>query len=342
MAHSARRFCNPAVIFHAPQEVQVIERGLLKPKPGEVVIRNSCSLISTGTELTLLEGGQEPDSLWGRLTSYPATPGYCAAGKVVSVGAGVERSWLGKRVSTCAWMSHAKFMRASVSELRLIHRPIEDEYAVFSTLAEIVMNGVRRARLQAGEAVVVYGLGLLGQLAVRFCRICGARPVIGVDISAFRRSLLPHEPAVLGVDPRNEDVPAAVKAATKGRLADAVFEVTGVADLIPSEFGVLREQGRFIVLSSPRGKTAFDFHDLCNRFSYTIIGAHNMSHPRHETADNPWTPVRNASLFFDWIADSEIDLRPLISHRQVGVRAPDVYRRLLQDRGQAMGVILLW
>ncbi|MCX7935306.1 MAG: zinc-binding alcohol dehydrogenase, partial [Planctomycetota bacterium] len=254
----------------------------------------------------------------------------------------VDRSWLGKRVSSCAWMSHAKFMRASVPELRLIHRPISDEYAVFSTLAEIVMNGVRRARLQAGEAVVVYGLGLLGQLAVRFCRLCGARPVFGVDISAFRRRLLPRDPAVRGIDPQAEDVAAAVKAATGGYLADAVFEVTGVAELIPAEFSALREQGRFIVLSSPRGKTAFDFHDLCNRPSYTIIGAHNMSHPRQESADNPWTPARNAALFFDWIADGEIDLKPLITHRQAGVRAPEIYQRLMQDRGQAMGVVLRW
>src|SRR5437899_9483563 len=32
----------------------------------------------------------------------------------------------------------------------------------------------------------VYGMGLLGQLAARFCRLCGARPVIAMDVAESR------------------------------------------------------------------------------------------------------------------------------------------------------------
>ena len=38
------------------------------------------------------------------------------------------------------------------------------------------MNGVRRGQIQFGESVVIYGLGLLGQLTAQFSGICGAKP----------------------------------------------------------------------------------------------------------------------------------------------------------------------
>ncbi|MBI4530470.1 MAG: hypothetical protein HY709_03010 [Candidatus Latescibacteria bacterium] len=51
---------------------------------------------------------------------------------------------------------------------------------------------------------------------------------------------------------------------------------------------------------------------------------------------------RHAELFFDLIADGELLIEPLISHRERYAEAPRLYEMLLQDRSQAMGVILEW
>lgn len=126
-------------------------------------------------------------------------------------------------------------------------------------------------------------------------------------------------------------------------MADVVFEVTGNPDIIPKEFEALRPQGRMVLLSSPTGPTAsFDFHDLCNSPSYSIIGAHNGSHPDNATPYNQWTQHRHAELFFDYLADGELELAPLISHRAPYAKAPELYAMLLEDRSRAMGVILEW
>jgi len=125
-------------------------------------------------------------------------------------------------------------------------------------------------------------------------------------------------------------------------MADLAFEVTGNASLIPSEFSALRKQGRFVILSSPRGKTEFDFHDLCNGPSFSIIGAHNFSHPPVATLDNPWTMERDAEFYFDLLSDGEIDVEKLISHRVNYAEAGDIYSQLLEDRSSAMGVIIDW
>ena len=98
-----------------------------------------------------------------------------------------------------------------------------------------------------------------------------------------------------------------------------------------------------VILSSPRGAgTLFNFHDLCNRPSHTIIGAHISSHPPAETLATRWTQRRHAELFFDLIATGELHLDALVSHRVCYREAPVIYGALLEDRAQAMGVMLDW
>jgi threonine dehydrogenase-like Zn-dependent dehydrogenase len=217
------------------------------------------------------------------------------------------------------------------------------EQMPLGTLGQTVMNGVRRSGAGWGDAVVVFGVGLLGQLAVRFCRLAGARPVIAVDVARDRLDRLPRDEAIVVVDAANTDVPTAVAEATRGRMADVVFEVTGNPELIPAEFAALKpSEGRLMMLSSPRGPSSFDFHDLCNRPSHTIIGAHIDSQPEWSTAANPWNRHRNSELFFDLIATGELDLEPLITRRRNYCEAPAAYLDLLADRSHELAVILDW
>ena len=88
--------------------------------------------------------------------------------------------------------------------------------------------------------------------------------------------------------------------------------------------------------------TEFDFHDLCNTRSISIIGAHNASTAVRGELDLPWTHSRHTELFYDLIADKEIDLQPLISHRAPYTDAPTFYHQLLEDRSGLMGVVLEW
>jgi 2-desacetyl-2-hydroxyethyl bacteriochlorophyllide A dehydrogenase len=316
----------------------VEDREVPEPGPDQVLIRTRRTLISTGTELTILSGEFPPESAWSAYGRFPFIPGYDNVGTVTELGEGVDRSWRGQRVGTYA--AHAAWVTAPVAALRPIADQVGDEQAAFFTLAEIVMNGVRRGQVTWGEAVVIYGAGLLGQLAARFCRLAGARPVIVVDVSEGRLELLPQ--GVCRAQGKDGEVVESVAELTRGRMADVVFEVTGIPELVPEEFQVLRPQGRMVVLSSPRGSSAFDFHDLCNAPSYTIIGAHNSSHPPLETPGTPWTQQRHAALFFDLLSDGAMEVSSLISHRVPFRSAPQVYQMLLRDRTQAMGVLLEW
>jgi len=331
---------NVAVVFSKPCTVVLEQKPMPRLKEGEVLIRTRKTLISTGTELTILSGEFPKDSMWAKYGVFPSQPGYDNVGTIVEVGEKVSGELVGKRVAT--YGAHARYVSSNQDMLRFVRDEVSDEEAAFFTIAEIALNSVRRANVRLGESAVIYGAGLLGQLTAQVCRLCGARPVAVVDVSNQRLEMLPKDQAIIKVNPKEADVEKTVFKHTKGRKADVVFEVTGNPDLILSEFKVLRRQGRFVVLSSPRGPTLFDFHDLCNSPSFTIIGTHNSSHPPVETPDNPWTMKKHSELFFDLVVSGEINVKALITHREPYKKAPELYAMLLKDRTQAMGVILDW
>lgn len=331
---------NDTIVFNDARDVTVEPRERPEPDPDEVLVRTERTLISTGTELTVLAGEFESGSNWADIADYPFTPGYNNVGEVVEVGESVEAVEVGQRVATTG--AHAGYTVAEANACRPIPADVSTDEAVFFTIAEIVMNGVRRSKLTWGESVAVYGLGLLGQLAVRVCHVAGARPVFGVDPAPERTAYVPDRPRMTAIDP-SEDTPRDVVGdATDDRLADVVFEVTGNPDAIPAELEVLRDQGTFVVLGSPKGDTTFDFHNHCNAPSYRIIGAHNSSHPSVATPSSPWTQQRHADLFFDYLAEGSLTVAPLVSHREHYTEAPCLYEELLEDRSGAMGVVLEW
>ena len=240
--------------------------------------------------------------------------------------------------------AHASCGRTATkaADATVIPERIPDQSAVFFAIAGIVMNGIRRGRVSWGESAVIFGLGLLGQFAARFCELCGAHRVFAVDVADRRLALLPDKPAIVPINARVDDPANMIRTHNRGQLADVAFEVTGDPDLLSDEFGALRRQGRFVLLSSPRGPSTFDFHDLCNAPSFTIVGAHEMSHPAHQTPENRWTRTGHYRLFFDYLLDGRIDTTPLLSDCVRYQEAPAIYSNLLSDRSSHMGVALNW
>lgn len=332
---------NLSIVFPRAQVAAVEDRDRPAPGAGELLVRTRRSLISTGTELTIFSGEFPPGGFWAQYGKFPFAPGYSNAGVVEAVGAGVDASWVGRRVAS--FTNHRAFVTVRPADADPIPEGVTDEDAAFFSIALIVMQGVRLSEATWGEAVGVYGAGLLGQFAARFLALAGARPVFVVDNAAARLAMLPKHPAIVPVNASAGDPAAVVRERTGGRMCDAVFEVTGNPSLIPKEFDLLKKPfGRFVLLSSPRGPTTFDFHDLSNANSSRIIGAHQTSTAEIETPYSPWTKRRHVALFYDWLRSGEFSLAGLVTHRFKPAQASDAYGMLLTDRSKAMGVVFEW
>lgn len=328
------------VVCIAPKQVVVKEEEVPDVQPGTFLVKAKLSAISTGTELTLVTSDSPPESVWARLANYPLKLGYSHLGEVVAVGEGVDNVKVGDKV--VGWKNHSQFVLYRKGEFCMkVPDGVADEAAVLFALAIISLNGVRKAKIQLGESVAVFGLGPIGIWSAQFARLAGARPVIGVDLLPERREWAKKAGIDFVLDGK-EDLVERISGLTKGRMVDVVFEVTGNPDAILDEVKVLRRQGRLVVLSSPRGKTLFDFHDWCNWTSISIIGAHVSSHPPHENPEDPWTRERNTELFFELVRKKEIVAAELVTHRFRADDAPSAYQLLMTERGKTGIVLLDW
>ena len=347
---------NKTIWFPEPHKAEIREEAVREPGVDEILVRTSRTLVSTGTEMTAYCHDFLPGTNWEKYFSCPYVPGYNNVGTVVSVGKGVDASLVSKRVATLG--NHAAYVTMNIyggrsadsdhlessktPKYNLVPDGIDDDDAVFFTIAEIVMNGVRASRIQWGECAAVYGLGLLGQFAARFMRLSGAIPVFAVDLSDHRLGLLPDDPAIFRVNPSRESAADAIARVLGKRKVDAVLEVTGNSRLLPEQARLLRQKGRLVLIGSAKHPVEFNFEDDCSQPSISIIGAHNYSHPIFPQPDYPWTISRDIDYFFELLKYRQIDVKPLVGRKIDYREAPEAYRELEKDRGNQMGVIFDW
>lgn len=249
------------VIFTEPYKAEIQEIDCPKPGKSEVLIRTEQTLISTGTELTFLTGECPEKSKWSEYIHYPQKSGYSNVGIIEEVGEGVSKDLIGKRVAS--FSGHSQYVIVNVNELRMINYEIKPEEATFFALAETTINGIRRTGIELGNRVVVYGAGIVGQLAARFLLAGGCTEIFVVNRSEARLKHLPDQRAIIPICSTKEDPISIIKEYTYGDMADIVIETTGNADAIPEEFLALHQQGKLCMLSSPKKKTLIDFHDCC-------------------------------------------------------------------------------
>ncbi|MFW5912553.1 MAG: zinc-dependent alcohol dehydrogenase [Candidatus Hadarchaeota archaeon] len=336
---------NEKVVFEGCKEVVLREEDIPDPSDNQILVENSRTLISTGTELTILSGKYPEGSEWSNYGTFPFYPGYSGVGRVIDVGEGVGDFEIGDRVATNS--PHQKYHLVDLNQQGetlidavAVPNEVTDSEASLHALATISMNGVRCSKVSLGECVVVVGEGIVGQFATMFSRLEGGFPVVAVEVSGKRIEMASKSGATHSVKSDQESVVDRLKEFNEGRWADVVFEVTGKPELIPWAIRLVKEQGRFIVLSSPRGETQIDFHDEVNLPSRIIKGAHVRSHPACETPYNQWTNERNTELFFRLLEQGEISVDHLLTHEFSYTEADKAYEMLLSDRTRAMGVIL--
>jgi 2-desacetyl-2-hydroxyethyl bacteriochlorophyllide A dehydrogenase len=329
-----------AVVFTRPGQVELAAQEVGSPGAHQLLIRTEKSLISSGTELTALGGDFRPGSAWAKYVTYPHLPGYSNIGRVKKVGAGVKRFKTGDLVA--AWAPHAGVVLTDESRVEPVPAGVKPEQAAFFAVAQIVLNGIRLAGVEVGEAAVVLGAGLLGQMAVQLLSLAGAFPIICIDLLDGRLATARFLGAGHTVNPSSEDPEQRVTEMTRGRKADVLFEITGSPEAIPLGCRLVRRLGKVVLLGSTRGSVEIDFHDQVHWYGLKIIGAHVTNHPELATSHSPWTRSRNAELYFDLLQHHMLDVIPLLSGVIPWQEAPQAYARLKNEKESALSLLLDW
>jgi Zn-dependent alcohol dehydrogenase len=137
--------------------------------------------------------------------------------------------------------------------------PDDLPFDVASLLGCGVVTGVGavvdRARVEEGASVVVVGTGGVGLNSVQGAVVCGAEPIVAVDVSEAKRDTALRFGATHVVAP--DGLEDEVRGLTKGRGADYVFVTVGRADAIELGLRSVRRGGAVVVVGMPPSGEGF-------------------------------------------------------------------------------------
>ncbi|MBL8510737.1 MAG: bi-domain-containing oxidoreductase, partial [Betaproteobacteria bacterium] len=175
-----------------------------------------------------------------------------------------------------------------------------------------------------GEAVVVTGLGLIGQFAVQLLRANGCR-VLGIDFDPAKLEMAKSFGAEVVNLGAGEDPVQAAERFSRGRGVDAVLVTAATQSNEPMHQAALmcRKRGR-IVLVGVAGLelSRDDFFKKELTFQVSASYGPGRYDPNYEDKgqDYPvgfvrWTEQRNFEAVLDMMADGRVNVQPLVSHR---------------------------
>lgn len=139
------------------------------------------------------------------------------------------------------------------SQIVVIDSTVQMEPA--SLLACGVITGVgaatNTATIEPGSSVVVIGTGGVGLNAVQGARLCGATPIVAVDISDSKLDAARSFGATHVVNSATQDLAAEVATITDGAMADYVLVTVGAQQPIEQAPALLGPNGTAVIVGMP-------------------------------------------------------------------------------------------
>ncbi|WP_196492378.1 bi-domain-containing oxidoreductase [Psychrosphaera haliotis] len=342
-----------------------------------VLVKNSSSVISAGTEKTKIDMGKKnllqkakarPDLVKQVLKKVqteglkktlqtvntrldaPSPLGYSCAGEVVAAGGLVEGIQPGDRVACggADYANHAEFVAIPKNLVVKIPDNVSNAEGAFTTVGSIALQGVRLAQPQMGETFVVLGLGLLGQIAVQLLRANGCK-VIATDLDPAlveRATKYGAIDAGPGVNIQN-----LVESETNGHGVDGVLVCAGTSSNQPIELcgEITREKGRVVVVGAVRMDIPREDY-FKKEISVVISRSYGPGRydPFYEENGNDYplgyvrfTEQRNMETFLQLISDGKVEVKSLITHEFGVDEAEAAYQLIEGDKTEPyLGILM--
>jgi L-iditol 2-dehydrogenase len=200
-------------VLNSPGDVEVVERPAPAPAADEVLVR-VLAVGVCGSDTHYFDHGRI-----GRfVVESPLVLGHEAAGVIEAVGADVDRSRVGQRVSiepgvpcrACEQCLAGRYnlcpdmqfhatppVDGSLAELVVIHHAfahpvpdsVSDESAALLEPLSVGVWACRKGSVGPGSRVLVTGAGPIGLVCVQVARACGASEVVVADLNEARLAI---------------------------------------------------------------------------------------------------------------------------------------------------------
>jgi 2-desacetyl-2-hydroxyethyl bacteriochlorophyllide A dehydrogenase len=331
---------NKKIVFEKPWEARLktdpLDDGSLPL--GHVIVKKQYSIISTGTELACLSGGES----WFKM---PGVPGYSCAAEILKTAPDVRDFSPGDMVF--CYGNHALYEVMPTDGIFLhIPKNIDAKWIPFVRMASIAATAIRASDIEWGDTVAVTGQGLVGNLALQLAKLQGAR-VIAVDISDRRLTLSRLCGADLTINSANTNAAEEIRRFTDGEMVSTLIEASGVPATAVQSINWVGQNGEIIFLGSPRGAFETDITPFLNRthlasFNVTVKGAHEWRYPVNRPPFAKHSLERNSRLIMDFFFQKKLVVEPLLTEIVSPGDCFEVYNKLRTNKDGYMGILFDW
>ena len=328
-----------------------VEQGPVpEPRPGEILIEVRASSISSGTELGGVNRRRENPN-----TSGPARPfGYQNAGDVIAKGEGCDEFQIGDRVACMGggYALHATHACVPKNLSVPIPEGMSYEEAALNHLGATALHAIRRAQLEFGENVAVFGLGTVGQFTCQLAKLSGAH-VMAVDRFPLRLKVAKETGADVVVNFESEDPVKIAAGFTRGYGMDCAFmcfgaDATATLRLIAQMMKKSPDTHLMGRVVSVAGSVSHGFGSSLGNLDLRSSarpgpGYHDEEWERG--GDYPpvfvqWTTKRNIEEVLRFAAEGKLKIKPLISHEYPLDKAPEACEKIIQTPQETLAVVL--
>lgn len=311
--------------------------------PNEVIIDTEYTFISSGTELANYTGREPKVFQQGTWCAYPWRSGYANVGIVRDVGVNVTRVSPGTRVFT--YGRHASTIRYTHDRLIVpVRDTIDHGVVAASRMAGVAMTSIIVSEIGTQPNVIVFGLGLVGNLASQMFHIHGCR-VIGVDPVEARRKLAERCGIKETIGGNADEVQEQIKEITKGKMGNITVDAVGHSSVVMQALRATANYGQLVILGSPRVSVTGNLTELLSDIHLrwiTMRGALEWCVPMYPDTGIDTSQFSKQQTIFDWIEREQLHVEPLISHRLKPELIKRAYDGLLNEPDVYTGVVLDW
>ncbi len=326
------------LVLTGPGRLEFVEYGDEPLVATEVRARALMSAISHGTEISLFRGTSpfhnkafDPERrLFTEVApdqAYPARLGYEWVGRVSEVGDSVRAYQPGDLVHLPS--PHRQTSTFAPNEVLALGvsgplpGSLAPEQAVFLATTSIALQAVQDARIKVGDHVVVFGLGVLGLMAVQLARLSGAHWIDAVDPIPSRRELAQSFGANRTLDPDESDTGLALKSNTEG--ADVAIEFSGSYAALHQAIRCVRMAGLVVAAGFYQGggtelRLGEEWHH--NRVSM-VSSLRGWGNPHR---DYPlWDRARVRGMAIALLSEGQLRVEELLTHKIRFERAQEAF-----------------
>lgn len=335
-----------AAVLTGLGKVELQDRPEPEARPGWVVVAvESASLC--GTDVHQYDGRID--------TPFPRVPGHDFAGRVESVGDGVDPGLVGLPVAVkpslpcgecgdCAagkladckkkkliglWSDGCMTEKVAVPQVNLVPRPdgVEAWQASLLEPLAVGLNTVDRLRIVLGESVAVLGQGPIGLALTRLCALSGAGRLIVTDAREAPFAVSRAYGATDCVNVAETDAKQAILDLTDGAGADIVIETSGFPASSAMVLDVVRKEGKVAHIGWANDLPPLPVIPVMAK-TLTIFGiGGNGGRGQYERS-------------LELVRSARVDLEPMVTHRFSLDQVEEAFATAASKSGGSIKVVL--